>query len=129
VSFRFLSVEAVEALHTTTISRFGGSHGLRDRGLLESAVARAENLAYYNSEASIGEVAATLGWGLIKNHAFIDGNKRVGAVSLFIFLDTNGYWLACTEAEETAMVLRAAASEITEDEWTAWVVRNVEPLR
>lgn len=125
MTFRFLSVEAVEALHTTTIDRFGGSHGLRDRGLLESAVARAENLAYYNPEASIGEIAATLGWGLIKNHAFIDGNKRVGAISLITFLDTNGYRLTCSEAEETEMVLRAAASEITEEEWTAWVVRSV----
>jgi death-on-curing protein len=125
VSYRFLTVEAVEALHTKTIDRFGGSHGLRDRGLLESAVARAENLAYYNSDASIGEVSATLGWGLIKNHAFIDGNKRVGAISIITFLDVNGYRLACSEEEETAMVLRAASGEITEDEWTAWVVRNV----
>ena len=69
MSFRFLTVDAVEALHRKTIDRFGGSHGLRDRGLLESAVARAEDLAYYNPEVSVGEVAATLGWGLIKNHA------------------------------------------------------------
>jgi death on curing protein len=128
VTCRFLAVEAVEALHTKTIDRFGGSHGLRDRGLLESAVARAENLAYYNPDASIGELAATLGWGLIKNHAFIDGNKRVGAISLITFLDANGHRLTCTEAEETAMVLRAAAGETTETEWTAGVMANVAPI-
>ena len=128
MSLRFLSVEAIESLHTRTIERFGGSHGLRDRGLLESAVARAENLAYYNPEASIGELAATLGWGLIKNHAFIDGNNRIGAISVFTFLDINGYRLHCTEAEETTMVLRVAASEIKEDEWTSWVMKNVAPL-
>jgi death-on-curing protein len=125
MTVRFLSVEAVEALHTETIRRYGGSQGLRDRGLLESAVARAENLAYYDPTASIAEIAATLAWGLIKNHAFIDGNKRIGAIALFTFLDLNGYRLTCSEVEETAMVLRAAASEITEDEWTEWVTRVV----
>jgi death on curing protein len=73
-------------------------------------------------------VAASLAWGLIKNHAFIDGNKRVGFVTMVAFLEMNGYRLICSESEETAMVLRVAASEITEDEWTAWVVRSVEPL-
>lgn len=100
MTLRFLSVEAIESLHTQTIERFGGSHGLRDRGLLESAVARAENLAYYNAEASVGELAATLGWGL-----------------------------TCTETEVTAMVLRVAATEMDEAEWTAWVARNVAPIR
>jgi death-on-curing protein len=67
-------------------------------------------------------VGASLVWGLIKNHAFIDGNKRVGFAA---FVELNGYGLICPELEETAMVLRAAASEITEEEWTAWVVRSV----
>jgi death-on-curing protein len=121
----FLSIELVEALQAEMIERYGGSHGLRDRGLLESAVARAENLAHYSPEASIGDVAATLGWGLIKNHAFIDGNKRVGFVALVAFLELNGHRLVSSEGEETAMVLRVAASEIAEEEWTAWVVRSV----
>ena len=106
MSFRFLSVEAVEALHAKTIDRFGGSPGLRDRGLLESAVSRAENLAYYRPEASIGELASRSVGGLIKNHAFIDGNKRVGAISLITILDGNGYKLTCSEAEETAQCWR-----------------------
>ena len=110
------------------INLYGGSHGLRDRGLLESAVARAENTAYYNSDASVADVAASLAWGLIKNHAFIDGNKRVGFAAMVAFLEMNGYRLICTEAEETAMVLRAAAGEITEAEWTTWVVANVAPI-
>lgn len=127
MSVRFLTVEAVEALHELTIKRIGGSHGLRDRGLLESAVARAENLEYYRPEASIGELAATLGWGLIKNHAFIDGNKRVGINSLITFLDENGYYLTCSQPEETAMVLKAAAGEINEVEWVSWVVSVIAP--
>ena len=73
MSWKFLDVAAVEALHTEQIKAFGGSHGLRDAGLLESAVLRAENKANYDPEATTASIAASLGWGLIKNHAFLDG--------------------------------------------------------
>ena len=95
---------------------------------MESAVARAENKAYYDPDASVAEVAASLAWGLIKNHAFIDGNKRVGYGAMVAFLEGNGYGLTCSQEEETAMVLRAAAGEITEEQWTVWVMRVVAPL-
>lgn len=127
MTWEFLDVAAVEQLHTEQIESFGGSPGLRDAGLLESAVLRAENKANYEPDATIGQVAASLGWGLIKNHAFVDGNKRIGLVSMVAFLKVNGFLLAVPVEEETAMVLRAAASEITEDEWTGWVERNVQP--
>ena len=123
----FLDVATVEALHAEQIRRFGGLAGLRDRGLLESAVARAEIRATYDPGASVAEIAAALAWGLIKNHAFVDGNKRVGFVSLVVLLDLNGWRLVCTEVEETAMVLRAAAGEISEDEWVTWVRRAAKP--
>ena len=109
------------------IEESGGLHGLRDTGLLESAISRAENKVNYEPEALVGEVGASLSWGLIKNHAFLNGNKRIGLGALAVFLKTNGFVLTCSVAEETAMVLRVAASEIREDEWTAWVVRNVAP--
>jgi len=128
VSWRFLDVAAVEALQEQQIVRFGGSHGLRDAGLLESAVLRAENKANYDPDATAASLAATLGWGLIKNHAFVDGNKRIGLVSMVVFLRLNGYGLTCSEVEETAMILRAAASEITEDGWTAWVERSIAAI-
>ncbi len=110
------------------IDRYGGSHGLRDPGLLASAVARAENKAYYEPGATAAEIAASLAWGLIKNHAFLDGNKRVGFAALVAFLELNGYATTFSEVEETAMVLQAAASEILEEEWTAWVERSVTRL-
>jgi death-on-curing protein len=115
----FLPVELVEALHATMIDRYGGSHGLRDRGLLESAVPRAENTAYYNREASVSDVAASLAWGLIKHHAFIDGDKRVAFSATVALLDMNGRRPTCSEVDETAIVLRAAAGEIAEADWTA----------
>jgi death-on-curing protein len=105
----------------------GGSLGLRDPGLLESAIARAENKVNYDPEATVASVGASLSWGLIKNHAFIDGNKRIELGVLVVFLDAHGFELVCPVEEETAMVLRAAASEISEEDWTAWVVRSVAP--
>ncbi|HEY1741704.1 MAG TPA: type II toxin-antitoxin system death-on-curing family toxin [Granulicella sp.] len=128
MSWIFLGVEVVEALHHQQIVRFGGSHGLRDAGLLESAVLRAEQRAHYDSRATVAAVAASLGWGLIKNHAFVDGNKRIGLVSLVSFLKLNGYALPVATEEQIAVVWKAAAGEITEDEFSAWVEHNVAPL-
>jgi death-on-curing protein len=126
--WRFLNVELVKAMQAELIDKYGGSHGLRDAGLLESAVLRAQNKVNYEPDVSVAAVAASLAWGLIKNHAFIDGNKRIGAAALFNFLRANGYKLTCSEREETEQVLRAAASEITEDIWTAWVESNVKAM-
>ncbi len=73
-------------------------------------------------------MAASLSFGLIKNHAFIDGNKRVGLAVLIVFLRINGYRLIASEAEETEMVKKAAASEVSEEEWTDWVGKSIAPL-
>ncbi|CAN5572110.1 type II toxin-antitoxin system death-on-curing family toxin [soil metagenome] len=119
----------VRAIHSDLIERYGGSFGLRDLGLLESALARPLHLESYSPDAGVGELAAVLGWGLVKNHAFIDGNKRVALAGIITFLKLNGYLLTCSEVEETTMVLKAAASEISEAEWTAWVARSVGPVQ
>jgi death-on-curing protein len=95
VTFRYLTVEQVELLHTEVIAFAGGSDGLRDRGLLESAV----NRAYYDRDASLASVAASLGLGLIKNHAFVDGNKRAGLAAFVAFLKLNGHTLSCSVEE------------------------------
>jgi death-on-curing protein len=86
---------------------------------------RAENKLYYQPDATVGQVGASVSWGLIKNHAFVDGNKRIGLAALVTFLRLNGTRLTCSEAEETEMVLRVAAGEMSEDSWTAWVEANV----
>jgi len=124
----FPSVEVVESIHAELIERYGGCDGLRDRGLLESAVARVENKVFSDRSATVAEVAASLAWGLMKNHAFLDGNKRVGFGALVAFVQANGHRLICPEIEETGMVFRAAAGEILEEEWSAWVSRSIEPL-
>ncbi len=128
MTWQFLDTQSVVALHLQLIQESGGSHGLRDAGLLESAIARAENKVTYDAQATVGSVAASLSWGLIKNHAFIDGNKRIGLAALVVFLHVNRYQLQCHLSEEIAMVLRVAASEVGEDEWTAWVIEHVAEL-
>jgi death-on-curing protein len=128
VSWVFLDVAAVIAIQADMIEQYGGSHGLRDAGLLSSAVHRAENKVNFDSDATVASVGASLSYGLIKNHAFIDGNKRVGLGALVIFLRLNGHKIVVNEIEQIEMVLRTASSEITEDEWTAWVERSIVAL-
>jgi death-on-curing protein len=129
VNWTFLDVEKVVAIHDRNIAEFGGAPGLRDRGLLESAVARAENKATYDLEATLGSVAASFSFGLIKNHAFIDGNKRIGLAALNTFLYLNGYGLTVSQPERIAAVLAAASSEMSEAEWTTWVESHIAPLQ
>ena len=98
---------------------------MRDDNALESAIARPKNLFAYGQASSVAELGAALAWALVRNHPFADGDKRAAFAALTMFVELNGHRLTCTEVEETAMVLRAAASEISKDEWTAWVLRSV----
>jgi death-on-curing protein len=120
---RWLTAKAVHSIHEELIARYGGVSGLRARGLLESAVARPRNLAAYGPKTSVAGLAAAYAWGLLRNHPFADGNKRTALAAMVVFLDLNGWTLSCSEAEETAMILAAAAREITERAWTEWVRR------
>ena len=126
---RFLNSVMARAIHSDLIQRYGGSYGVRDGGLLESALARPQQLAKYEPDATIRQLAAVLGWRLLKNHAFLDGNKRIGLAALITFLKLNGHYLTCSEVEETDRVLRAAGGEITEAAWAAWVQSVVAPLQ
>jgi death on curing protein len=121
---RWLTAKAVQATHEELIARYGGISGLRDDGLLESAVARPQNLAAYRQEISVASLSAAYAWGLLRNHPFVDGNKRTALAAMVVFLELNGWELKCSEAEETVMVLRAAAGEVTERAWSEWVQRN-----
>jgi death-on-curing protein len=110
------------------IETYGGVQGVRDENALESAIGRPKQLEAYGGIESVSHLGAALAWALLRNHPFTDGNKRAAFAALNIFLARNGYRLTCSEVEETAMVLRAAAGEITEDEWTAWVERSVATI-
>jgi death-on-curing protein len=121
VTFEFVRADVLRNVHDRLIERYGGLPGVRDQNALESAIQRPQNLQFYSGVESVPALGAALAWSILRNHPFSDGNKRAAFAGLTIFLDLNGHKLTCSEVEETAMVLRAAASEITEDEWTAWV--------
>ncbi|HEV7251052.1 MAG TPA: type II toxin-antitoxin system death-on-curing family toxin [Shinella sp.] len=110
----FLQRPLVEQLHTLQIQRFGGAAGLRDENAFESALARPINKAIYGCE-DIFELAAAYLYGLAKNHAFVDGNKRIAIVAAAAFLMENGFEIATDDATLYTFVLAVAAGEIDEE--------------
>jgi death-on-curing protein len=118
---RWLTVRAVQAIHDELIARYGGLDGVRDPGALESALARPKHLHSYRMRSTIPQLAAAYGWALLKNHSFVDGNKRIALAGLTVFLELNGWEWVASEVEETARVLAAAAGEMSEREWSVWV--------
>ena len=111
----FLSKSEVLELHHDNIELFGGAHGMRDEGAFESALMAAENRFYYEN-ADIIKCAATYGYHLSQAHAFVDGNKRVAAAALLVFLDANGFEVEAEADELIAVFLRLASSAMTRDE-------------
>lgn len=110
----FLDRPLVERLHAVQIQRFGGAAGLRDENAFESALARPLNKAYYGCE-DIFELAAAYLYGLAKNHAFVDGNKRIAIVATAVFLMDNGFEIVTDDATLYTFVLAVAAGEIDEE--------------
>jgi death-on-curing protein len=115
----WLSREIVLAIHDEQLAEHGGATGLRDAGLLESALARPLNHASY-AEPDIAELAALYALG-VRNHPFVDGNKRTGYVALETFLELNGALFPVSDAEAVIAMLQFAASDTTDDEFIAWV--------
>jgi death-on-curing protein len=120
--------ETVLAMHELLLAEFGGSPGMRDEGLLDSALARPHNLSAYDKPA-VFDLAASLAFGLIKNHPFVDGNKRVGFASAVVFLELNGYRFRATEVDATVRTLALAAGAMTQAQYAAWLEDNSQPVR
>jgi death on curing protein len=115
--------ETVLALHDLLIAEFGGAAGVRDEGLLDSALSRPLNLFAYE-RPSIFDIAASLAFGLITNHPFLDGNKRVAFTAAATFLQLNGHRLQATEVEATVRTLAMAAGDMTEAQYAGWLKAN-----
>jgi death-on-curing protein len=115
--------EMVLTLHKETLAEFGGEAGIRDKGLLDSALAKPENLFAYG-KPTLFELAASYAFGLVKNHPFVDGNKRVGFILAVVFLELNGHRFQATEAEAAVRTLALAAGEMSEAEYAAWLKAN-----
>jgi death-on-curing protein len=120
MKWRWIDRRALELLHDESLAEHGGSTGLRDEGLLESALARPVNLLAYG-EPDFADLAAAYGVGLIKNHPFVDGNKRAGFLAVGLFLGLNGYRLKTTQADATLTVLAVAAGDLHERGFAEWI--------
>jgi death on curing protein len=123
---RWLSKDLILEVHNRQLAEHGGGAGVRDEGLLDSALARPQNLFAYG-ESDLAALAGAYAFGIAKNHPFIDGNKRTAFVACELFLAANGYDLAASDEECLAMMLDLAASEINEAEFAAWLRGNVQP--
>jgi death-on-curing protein len=120
--------ETVLAVHEQLLAEFGGSSGLRDEGLLHSALGRPENL-FGNGEPDLFDLVASYGFGLVKNHAFVDGNKRTGFAVAVLFLQLNGVHLEATETDATVQTLALAAGAIKESTYAAWLRKTSKRRR
>ncbi len=117
---KWLTQDMVHALHAEAIAAFGGSPGLRDAGLLESALDRPRNLFAYGDDPSIFDLAAAYCAGIVKNHPFIDGNKRTGLLSVRAFLFRNRVLFEPEERDEVTIMVALAAGEIDEAALATW---------
>lgn len=121
----FLNKEQALILHHDSLERFGGSHGLRDEGVFESALKAAENRHYYE-DADLIVCAATYAFHLTQAHAFIDGNKRIGAAASITFLRLNRAQMTASNQDLIELFLKIASSEMTRDEVEAFFAANVK---
>lgn len=124
MTWRWISKSALLLLHDESLAEHGGGAGLRDEGLLDSALGRPLNLLASADPAQPPDVAALAGSytvGLAKNHPFVDGNKRAAFLATGLFLYLNGYQLKASQAEATLTMLAVATNDITEDEFAAWL--------
>ena len=127
-SWFWVAIEVAEAAHLEQIAEHGGGEGVRDTGLLGSAMARPRNLADYaeeGNEPDAAALAAAYAYGIARNHPFVDGNKRTAAVVSETFLALNGYRLTASDAEVVVAFVALAAGELSEDELADWFRERV----
>lgn len=118
---RWLTRVVVDAIHDEQIREHGGLPGVRDENALESALARPQQKAHYTETADLPALAAAYAFGLVRNHPFRDGNKRIGFLAMATFLGINRWELDATDAEVVAEIVALAAGHVTEDQLTDWV--------
>ena len=123
---RFISREVAVALHRESLAEHGGIDGIRDEGLLLSALHRCVNKASSQPDSSIPALAASLGHGLAMNHAFKDGNKRIAMIAAFVFLELNGLRVVAPELDAYEVFIDLAAGKVSEAELAEWLARSCE---
>jgi death-on-curing protein len=126
---RWILPEIIHAIHDEQLSAHGGLDGIRDLGLIESALARPRNKYSYDESVTIPQLAATYCYGLAKNHGFLDGNKRVAAVACELFLHLNSHTLAAEDTELVEIILSVAAGSMTEKALARWIGQHAKRAR
>lgn len=124
---RWLGRLAIDEAHFRQIRAHGGRHGLRDENALESAIARPRQRWGNDETAGIPDIAAACAFGLIANHPYVDGNKRIGLIAMVAFLDRNGYDLTASDAEVVEIILSVASGGLTETALAAWLASRARP--
>jgi death on curing protein len=122
---KWISKRALLLLHEESLAEFGGARGLRDEGLLESALVRPQNIQAYNGASTLAELAAAYGFGIAKNHAFVDGNKRASFLSIGLFLAMNGYRLVASQTDAIRTMLSLASGDMDEADLECWLTTNM----
>src|SRR3954449_11894427 len=120
---RWITYEQAIAIHSRQLRRFGGAPGLRDEGMLRSALQRPIHKWRYE-QSELAELAAAYAFGLAKNHAFVDGNRRIAFMSMMSFLFKNGVQFDPDPAQSTSIILSLAAGEVSEESLTRWIRDN-----
>ncbi len=126
MTWRWIDRRALLLLHADSLAEHGGAPGLRDEGLLDSALARPLHLAAYG-DPDWAALAACYGVGVAKNHAFVDGNKRAAFLAIGLFMALNGWRLAASQAEATLTMLDVASGTMREDALAAWLRDRGQP--
>ncbi len=124
----WLTREECLALHEMMVAQYGGALGLRDEFLLESALAKPQNVFAYG-HPTMADLAASYATGIVKNHPFLDGNKRTGFMMGAGFLERNGFEFFASEADAAIRTLALAAGEMTESAYAAWLETNSKRLK
>lgn len=122
---KWIQPQWIEMIHHDQIQQHGGRPGLRDEALLESALMRARNRWVYEDDLDVADLAASYCIGIAKNHPFIDGNKRVAFMVMYVFLNINHFQLIAPEEEAVAIMLQVASSEILEQDLASWIRTKV----
>ena len=122
----WLNRTIVEAVHADQVREHGGQLGMRDPGLLDSALARPRHVWTYEADADLARLAAEYGFGVAKTHPFVDGNKRVALVAIDVFLACNGYTLRADNDQAYETIMALARGELERDELVAWVKKHAE---
>jgi death-on-curing protein len=117
------------AAHAEVLAEYGGLEGIRDEGLLESALARPRNVFTYGGVNDFHKLAAFYAIGIAHNHPFVDGNKRAAFIAMALFLAANGLRLTANQVDATNTFLEVAAGKLNEDELTAWIQKNTSLRR